>query len=124
MDTTALVKEAHKLIQLMDSSGFSPQGAVLVNSSETGSWRLWIIPPNELVDKKLFYGKISSIIVDNQSEFSAIDAGDVDQILADHPAIGGISQMFKITGFSEIHVSGSTFNGFYIPEMIVLRMSA
>lgn len=123
MDSTALVDEAHQLIRLMDEAGCPPKGAMLVRNPETDSWRLWIIPPDNLLDKRDFYGKVATLIVDRQDDFSLLDAGNVDLRSADHPAIQGLSRFIRADGLNSIHLSGNSFNGFYLPEGILLRMA-
>ncbi|MFT3987219.1 hypothetical protein [Aestuariivirga sp.] len=123
MDTSALVSEAQQLIKLMDAKGVAPLGAVLVRNTETDGWRLWIVPPKPLEDKQQFYAKLSSIIIDNQKDFSLLDAGDLELRQASSPAIQQLGTFARVDGIASVYISGSTFNGFYLPECIVLRMN-
>ena len=123
MDTTVLVSEAQRLVTLLDEEGYPPRGAMLFYNSEVDSWRLWIVPSKNLTDQKQFFGRIASLIVDHQSQFTLLDASDVDLRLDDHPAIKGLSGFIQIDGLQAAHLSGNTFNGFYIPDGIVLRMA-
>ncbi|MEL7701119.1 MULTISPECIES: hypothetical protein [Citromicrobium] len=123
MDTSALVKEGQLIVRLMDDAGYPPKGAMLVHNPEIDSWRLWLVPPDNLRDKLKFYGKTSSLIVDNQADFSLLDAGDIDLRFPDHPAIQGLGDFIHMDQLGAAHFSGNTFNGFYLPDGIVLRMA-
>lgn len=123
MDSKVLVSEAKTLVQLMDELGVGPRGAMLVRNPETDTLRLWIVPPESLLETRPFYAQISSIIVDHSDQFSILDAGDIDLRKEDHPAIDGLGKMFRVEGITETHLSGNMFNGFYLPDGILLRMT-
>lgn len=123
MDTDALVKEGKRLVTLLDEAGFPPRGAMLVNNTETDTWRLWIVPHQDLLDKAQFYRQVSSLIIDHQDEFSLLDAGDVDLRSADHPATQGLARFIRLDGLGDVHMGGNAFNGFYLPNGILLRMA-
>jgi len=124
MDQNALVEDGHNLIEAMSKSGIVPRGAMWVHSTDADVWRLWIVPPKDLTDKREFYRRVSEAITQNRDLFSSLDAGDVELISDTHPAIVGISRMFKVTGpRSSAFLSNNMVNGFYIPDGIVLLMN-
>lgn len=123
MDTTALVNEAKLLVQLLDDAGHPPKGAMLVENAETNIWRLWIVPPESLSDKLEFFALISSLIIRNQESFSLIDSGDVDFRPSSQFVVQALSKVIRIDGMGVAHFSGNAYNGFPLPNGIILRMS-
>lgn len=124
MDQSTLVENGHNLIEAMSRNGIALRGAMWVHSTDTDVWRLWIVPPKELTDKREFYRRVSEVITKNRNLFSDFDAGDVDLISDTHPAIAGISRMFKVTGpKSSAFLKNNMVNGFYIPDGIILLMN-
>jgi hypothetical protein len=126
MDTSALVREGKRLIELMDGAGLSPKAAILVPDSETGTWRIWVVPPKEeylKISQFNYHGKISSTIVDHQDQFSLLTGGDVDLRSAEHPAIRALAVVVRLDGIGDVHLRAIAINGFFVPDCIVLRMA-
>lgn len=122
MDQTVLVANGQKLLDLMDSTSIRPRAAMWVHNTDTDAWRLWIVPDQQLTDRREFYRKVSELIADNKAEVPNIDAGDVEMTPDSHPAITGLSAVFGIIGKSDVHVSNNILNGYYLPDGIILRM--
>jgi hypothetical protein len=43
-------------------------------------------------------------------------------VLDTHPAIKGLGKFIKAPGFGSAYFSGNRFNGFYLPNEIILRI--
>ena len=121
MDQSALVTSAHALMRELDAAGLPPQIAMWVHSSDTDTWKLWIVPPGSIKDKQDFYRQVAQIIAKHRAEIGSLSASDVEMMKITHPAMMGLSQMMRVEGLSSISFSGNRFNGYYLPEGIVLR---
>ena len=121
MDQNIVVKSGHALIRAMDSANFSPRIAMWVHNSETNTWKLWIVPPVSLTDKREFYRKLADIISKNRAELAGIDVSDTEMVLDSHPAMYGLGRSIRAPGLAIISFAGNRFDGFYLPDGIILR---
>lgn len=121
MDQNVLVGSGHALVRALDRSGFPPRLAMWVHNADTDTWRLWIVPNASMKDKRDFYRRVSEIVSQNRAELGGIDASDTEMVADTHPAVRGLSKIMKAPGLSSISFSGNKFNGFYLPDGIILR---
>jgi hypothetical protein len=105
----------------MDSEAFSPRLAMWVHNSDTESWKLWLVPPTGVRDKLEFYKRVSTIIANHRAELAGIDASDTQMVVDTHPAMQGMKSFLRAEGLTNIAFSGNLFDGFYLPEGIILR---
>ena len=124
MDQSALVSSGQKLVRLMDQAGIVPRAAMWMHNIDTDTWRLWVVPPPHLTDKRDFYRRIAEMISGDRAGFQNLEIGDVEMVSEAHPAIMGLTRMFRVEGLSSVHVSNNKFNDFYMPDGIILRMAA
>lgn len=122
MDQTELVRVGHKLVELMDQTEIAPLMAMWVRKDDLEIWRLWILPSDSKMTEREFYRKVSVLITEHRDDFPNFEASDIELIEKDHPAIIGLSKLFCFPGFGEVSISNNTFNGFYLPEGVVLRL--
>ncbi len=87
----------------------------------TGTWKLWLVPPPNMTDKREFYRRISVLISQGGDALSGIDAGDTEMVLDTHPAIRGMRGVLRSPGLTNISFSGNRMNNFYLPDGIILR---
>jgi len=123
MDQSLLVKSGHILVKALDDAKLPPKAAVWVHNTDTDIWRLWIVPDPSISDKRAFYRRVSEIATKNRKELGDVDASDVELVDKDHPAIKGLRAFVKMPGLGAAHLSNNRFNGFYLPDGIVLRMN-
>lgn len=123
MDQELLVSSGHNLVSAMDAAKIPPRLAMWVHNTDTNTWKLWIVPPKNLQDKREFYRKISEIVTRNRGKLGRIDASDTEFVLDTHPAVQGLRSFIKMDGLGSAFFSGNTFNGFYLPDGIILRSS-
>lgn len=120
MDKDVLVAEAQSLIRWLDETRAKPRVAMWVYSSETDSWRLWIVPA-EKIEKSDFFLILSDVISKHRAEIPGFDIGMIDFKRADHPAVKGLEKFVRMDGIGNVRMSQNYFNGFLLPEGIVLR---
>jgi hypothetical protein len=123
VDKSALVEEGTKLIQLLDDSKLKPRAAMWVFNSETDIWKLWIVPASEIQYKKEFYFLLSGIISARRDELPSFDISSVEFKADNHPAVTGLGTMLRMEGLGSAHLSNNRWNGFLLPDGIVLRMA-
>lgn len=123
MDTESLVSDGTKLVALLDGSKAKPRAAMWVSNPETDIWRLWIVPSVEVQDKLEFYRILSDVISKNREEFPSLDISSIEYKKDDHPAINGLKSLIRMEGLGSAHLSNNRFNGFFLPDGIVLRMA-
>jgi hypothetical protein len=121
MDQEILVSGGHALVKAMDESGLTPRLAMWVHNSDMDTWKLWLVPPQGLTDKQLFYRKLSEIVSSNREHLSGLDSSDTEMISEEHPAAKGLRRFIRAPGFSNIVFKGNMFNGFYLPDGIIIR---
>jgi hypothetical protein len=121
MDQSTLVSSGHALVKAMDDAGFRPRLAMWVHNTETDTWKLWLVPARGKIDKADFYRRIAQIVSKQRAELGGIDASDTEMILDSHPAIAGLSRFIRAPGLNSINFAGNRFNGYYLPEGIILR---
>ncbi|HTW35467.1 MAG TPA: hypothetical protein VMD53_12690 [Rhizomicrobium sp.] len=124
MDQNTLVSGGQALVKAMDETGFHPRIAMWVHNTDVDTWKLWLVPPAGHADKSDFYRRIAEIVTKHRTELSGIDASDTEMVPATHPAMQGISKFIRAPGLLNIHFAGNRFNGFYLPEGIILRSEA
>jgi hypothetical protein len=122
MDQNILVTSGHALVRALDKAGIPPRAALWVHNTETDTWKLWLVPPHGMTDKRDFYRRLAEIITKNRSELGGIDASDTEMVLDSHPAMKGLKNFIRAPGLGSIHFSGNRFNGFYLPDGIILRV--
>jgi len=123
MDKKSLVSDGTELIKLLDQSKLKPRAAMWVYNSETEIWRLWIVPAKEIRDKSEFYRILSDIISGHRDDFPSLDISSVEYKADNHPAVTGLGAMLHMEGLGSAHLSNNRFNGFFLPDGIVLRMA-
>ena len=123
MDTDILVKEGQRLVGYLDEGKIKPRGAVWVYSSDADAWKLWIVPSQTITDKREFYRIVAQTITNHRAELPSLDVGMVEFKLADHPVVEGLGRFMHVEGISAVSVSNNRFNGFLLPDGVVLRMA-
>ena len=123
MDTNTLVKEGQCLVRHLDEGKVKPRGAVWVYSSDTELWRLWIVPSAQVTDKHEFYRLVSETISKYRAEMPTLDVGSVELKAADHPVVQGLGKFLRMEGIGAATFSNNRFNGFFLPDGVVLRMA-
>jgi hypothetical protein len=121
MDQSTLVTSGQALVRALDDAGFAPRFAMWVHNTEIDAWKLWIVPPRRLTNKHEFYQRIARIISDNRAALGGLDVGDTEMILDSHPAAQGMRKFLKMPGLVSVRFSGNVFDGYYLPDGIVLR---
>ncbi|HJW40899.1 MAG TPA: hypothetical protein VJ476_06695 [Rhizomicrobium sp.] len=121
MDQNTLVSSGHALVKELDTAGFAPRIAMWVHNTDTDSWKLWIVPPKGHKDKSDFYRRISTAVSKHRSDLGGIDASDTEMILDSHPAMAGLGRLLKLPGLGAARFLGNRFNGYYLPDGIILR---
>ncbi|MDR7156518.1 hypothetical protein J2W40_003362 [Sphingobium xenophagum] len=123
MDTDILVKEGQRLVRYLDDSKLRPLGAVWVYSSDTSNWKLWIIPSSDVTDKREFYRIVAQTISEHRTDLPSLDVGLVEFKKADHPAVKGLGKFMRMEGIGAVTLSNNRFNGFFLPDGVILRMA-
>lgn len=123
MDKEILVRTGQTLVNALDKASFSPRLAMWVHSTDTDTWKLWIVPPKGFLDKKAFYRKVAEVISNNRNELAGINVSDTEMVLDNHPAMQGIGRFIRAPGLGSIFFSGNRFNNFYLPDGIIIRSS-
>lgn len=121
MDKELLVRSGHALIKAMDAAGMGVRLAMWVHNTDTDTWKLWIVPASDINDKREFYRRTSEIVSNNRENLGGIDASDTELIQPNHPVLGGLKMFIRLEGLGSAFFSGNTFNGFYLPDGIILR---
>lgn len=121
MDQEVLVSEAQALTKALDNTKVLPKAVMITLSSETGNWKIWVVPENDDINKQEFYRiiaeQISKIGLDN------VEVGSVELRASTNPAILGLSKFLRMEGVGSAHLSNNTFNGILLPDGIVIRMA-
>jgi hypothetical protein len=123
VDKNTLVEEGSRLIRWLDGSKLKPRAAMWVYNSETENWKLWIVPASAVKDKQEFYLTLSDIISAHRDELPGFDISSVEFKSDTHPAVKGLGAMLRMDGLGSAHFSNNRFNGFLLPDGIVLRMA-
>jgi hypothetical protein len=121
MDQGTLVTSGHALVKALDAAGLAPQLAMWVHSSDADTWKLWIVPPNSVKGKQEFYRRVAEIITQLRDEVGGLSASDIEMVSNTHPAIIGLTSIMRVDGLSSVQFKGNRFNGYYLPDGIVLR---
>ncbi|WP_265516276.1 hypothetical protein [Nitratireductor luteus] len=121
MDQTFLVTKGQRLIELLDLTLAKPQAAMWVHYPDSDVWKLWIVPDSAVQDKREFYRIVAEVISD-QETLAGLDVSATEFIREDHPAIRGMQRVLRMPGVGDAHFTGNTFNGYYLPDGIVIRM--
>jgi hypothetical protein len=62
------VNSGHTLVRALDDAGLSPRLAMWVHSTDTDTWKLWVVPPEGVNDKQEFYRRIAEIITKHRAD--------------------------------------------------------
>ena len=121
MDQTVLVSSGHALLRALDDARLSPRLAMWVHSSDTDTWKLWIVPPEGINDKREFYRRAAEIIAKHRTDLGDLSASDIEMVSDKHPGVRGITRFLYAPGLTSARFSGNTSNGFYLPSGVILR---
>lgn len=121
MDQSLLVSSGHTVVKALDAAGLAPQIAMWVRGSDTDTWKLWIVPPDTVKDKREFYRRLAELITEHRKELGDFAVSDVEMASMSHPAMQGIAAFIRVEGLGSARFSGNRFNGFYLPDGIILR---
>ncbi|HXY58656.1 MAG TPA: hypothetical protein VEH76_08750 [Methylocystis sp.] len=124
MDQGSLVSSGQALVRALDESGLPPRAAMWVHETENDNWRLWLVPPKGTTDRRDFFLQIAKIVAENRLRLGGFDTGDARMVLDDHPAIKGLRSYMKVPGLNNIFFPGNKFEGYYLPEGIILRLDS
>lgn len=96
-----------------------------VHSTDTDTWKLWLVPPAGKFTKKNerrdFYVRVARVIANKGDALSGVDASDIEMVLDTHPAAVGLQRFIRQPGLGSTTFSGNMFNGFYLPDGVILR---
>ena len=92
-----------------------------VNFSDTGSWRLWIVPRMGFADKREFYRIVATILSAYPEETQGLDVSSVEIVGEDRPVVRGMRNFIRAPGIIAARMSGNTVNGVYVPDGVLLR---
>ena len=120
MDQEILVSEAQRLTEALDETKVAPRAVMVTLSSETGNWKVWIVPKRDDINKQEFYRIVAEKI--SGTELRNIDVGSVELRSSSNPAIIGMSKFARVEGIGSVHFSNNTYNGILLPDGIVVRM--
>lgn len=123
MDKDVLVKAGQEIVRLLDQTKIKPRAAVWVFNPDNDIWRLWIVATKKKQDQREFYRLLSESVTNNRDSLQGIDVSDIELVDESHPAIQGLQGFISVEGLSDVHMSNNTFNGFYLPDGIILRMA-
>lgn len=121
MDHEILVKEAQDLTQALDKTKVKPRVVMVAISTETGNWKLWIVPERDDINKQEFYRIVAEVISSNGLQ--SIDVGSVELRSSTNPAVVGMSKFLRMEGIGSAQFSNNYFNGVLLPDGIVIRMA-
>lgn len=121
MDKEVLVSSGKALIEAMDEEGMPPRLAMWVHNTDLDTWKFWVVPPKGSDDKREFYRRLSAIVSKKRQSLAGIDASDTEYVSEDHPAARGLKTFIRMEGVGAARFSGNTFNGFYLPDGIIMR---
>lgn len=117
------VRAAQVLVGLLDEAGLKPRAALWTYTSDTDSWRLWIVPPVQISDKREFYLRLADVFAAHGDELAGLDSGEVQFVDARHPVIQGLRRIFRAAGLAEIRFTNNVLNGYFLPDAVILRMA-
>lgn len=115
------IEASQRLLALLDRGPLRPRAAVWVYGSDTGRWKLWIVPDAQFSDKHAFYRRMADALAELDEPDLAIS--DVSFTAADHPAIRGLSRILRVEGVSNVRFTSNMLNGYYLPDAIVIRIA-
>jgi hypothetical protein len=72
-------------------------------------------------DKHEFYRRVAEIIANHRTELGGLSASDVEMAPHTHPAMAGIGRFIYAPKFAAVRFSGNMFNGYYLPDGVILR---
>lgn len=121
MDQNVLVSSGQALIKALDNAGLRARVAMWVHNTDADTWKLWIVPPAGQKDKLAFYRRISEIVSQNRAVLGGIDASDTEMVFDTHPAMKGLRRIIRMPDLGNAYFSGNNFNGYYLPDGIILR---
>lgn len=121
MDQDALVKSGQALVRHLDETAAAPRLAMWVSFSDTGNWRLWIVPANSLDDKREFYRIVANTISRFKTEMPDLDVSSVEYVNDNRPVVSGMRKFIHAPGIISAKLSGNTVNGVYIPDGVLIR---
>jgi predicted transglutaminase-like protease len=119
MDQEILVDEAKQLTLALDNTKIEPKLVMITISSETGNWKIWIVPKDDKIDKHEFYRITAEAISDGG--LKNIDVGSVELRKSSNPEIIGLTKMIRVEGISTVNISSNTMNGILLPDGIIIR---
>jgi hypothetical protein len=70
-----------------------------------------------------FFRILSEVISAHRSEIPGFDIGLVEFKPATHPAVSALGKLIHLEGLGSASFANNTFNGFLLPDGIVLRMA-
>jgi hypothetical protein len=117
------IAAAQRLVGLLDAAGMRPRAVVWTFTSERDSWRLWIVPPVAIADKREFYLKLAQIFGTHAADLAGLDLGEIQYVSDSHPVIRGLNSILHFDGTGDARISNNSLNGFFLPEAVVVRMN-
>ena len=124
MDQNVLVSSGHALVRALDAAGIPPKVAMWAHNTETDTWKLWLVPPANITDKREFYRKVAEVISRNRTEMGGIDVSDTEMLPDTHPAVVGLKAFITMPGLGTVNFSGNRLNDYYLPDGVILRVAA
>jgi hypothetical protein len=123
MDQALLVGAGRTIVQALDDLGAAPRAALWVHGGDTDNWKLWLVPELNQTDRRRFYRQIAEIVTEHRKELGEIDAADAEMVSEEHPAIDALKRIIKAPNLVSARFTNNQFNGYYLPDAIILRMN-
>jgi hypothetical protein len=124
MDQAILVSNGQALVRALDNEGLGIRLAMWAHTTDTDTWKLWLVPETKLSkEKHEFYRRVNHIISKNRSILGGLESSDIELMSETHPAVRALKTFGQVQGLGAISFSSNILNGFFLPDGIVLRLN-
>lgn len=79
-----------------------------------------MVPPSGVADKRAFYLRVACVQA-SHTDVQTPDSGELQFVEAGHRAIVGLGKFIRIRD-GAIPMRANMFDGFFLPDCVVLRM--
>jgi len=116
--TDEMIKKGRALLKALDQANVSINAALWVREDD---WKLVIAGPEEINGPRAFYSKIQKVLR-RLPEEERISLSKVFIVPRNHVLLRMAGQAFHIEGDEGGYVSGTTVNGYRLPDMLIYRL--
>ena len=118
------IKAADALVDLLEEKDFPLKAALWLFQAAAERWRFVLCPVEKRKDPTTFYKDFARVVNATGHPREFLDLNRVDIVTEESPLIKVLGRAIRVEGRSHMRVQDSSFNGVFLEDALIYKLSA